>query len=194
MSTLKNYSRKLAQLSLHFGKLPQHISDKEVKKYLAELARKSKTPSLSDFKFSLRYCYRLLGITDKGAGVVCQTQAAQGNPASAAGLAGYIPATAGNHSKQARCRTKTRHLPALQNRDHDTPCRIAQGPRPSGIYQTTVKMLSRMNTNPQNRPEKDMALYCLYPSENNFFLFITRTGKRKTRELLCAKQRIVLTH
>ena len=25
-STLRNYARKIAQLSLHFGKLPQHIS------------------------------------------------------------------------------------------------------------------------------------------------------------------------
>jgi len=67
-STLTNYARKLAQLSLHFGKLPQHISEKEMNKYLAELARKSKTPSLSDFKFAvygLRYCYRLLGMNDK---------------------------------------------------------------------------------------------------------------------------------
>ncbi|MBU0488442.1 MAG: hypothetical protein KKD31_10890 [Bacteroidetes bacterium] len=67
MSTLQSYSRKLAQISLHFGKLPQHISDKEVSKYLAQLARQSKTPSLSDFKFtvfSLRDCYRLLGIGD----------------------------------------------------------------------------------------------------------------------------------
>jgi site-specific recombinase XerD len=66
--TLQNYGRKLAQLSLHFGKLPQHISEKELNKYLAELARKSKAPSLSDFKFAvygLRYCYRLLGMSDK---------------------------------------------------------------------------------------------------------------------------------
>lgn len=68
LSTLKSYSRKLAALSLHFGKLPQNISDKEVNKYLAQLARQSKTPSLSDFKFTvfgLRYCYRLLGMADK---------------------------------------------------------------------------------------------------------------------------------
>ena len=45
--TLKNYARKLAQLSLHFGKLPQHISEKESNRYLAQLARQSKTPSLS---------------------------------------------------------------------------------------------------------------------------------------------------
>ncbi|MCX6233195.1 MAG: phage integrase N-terminal SAM-like domain-containing protein [Bacteroidetes bacterium] len=67
-STLNNYARKLAQVSLHFGKLPQHISEKEINRYLASLARKSKTPSLSDFKFAvygLRYCYRLLGMNEK---------------------------------------------------------------------------------------------------------------------------------
>lgn len=42
LSTLKSYSRKLAALSLHFGKLPQNISDKEGNKYLAQLARQSK--------------------------------------------------------------------------------------------------------------------------------------------------------
>ena len=67
-STLSNYARKLAQLSLHFGKLPQHISEKDLNKYLASLARQSKSPSLSNFKFTvygLRYCYRLLGMNDK---------------------------------------------------------------------------------------------------------------------------------
>lgn len=67
-STLSNYARKMAQLSLHFGKLPQHVSEKEMNKYLASLARQSKVPSLSDFKFAvygLRYCYRLLGMNDK---------------------------------------------------------------------------------------------------------------------------------
>ncbi len=37
-------------------------------KYLASVARQSKTPSLSDFKFAvhgLRYCYRLLGMNEK---------------------------------------------------------------------------------------------------------------------------------
>jgi integrase/recombinase XerD len=67
-STLTNYARKLAHLSLHFGKLPQHISEREINRYLASLARKSRTPSLSDFKFTvygLRYCYRLLGMNEK---------------------------------------------------------------------------------------------------------------------------------
>jgi integrase/recombinase XerD len=68
MSTLNNYGRKVAQLCLHFGKLPQYISEKEMNKYLASIARQSKAPSLSDFKFAvygLRYCYRLLGMNDK---------------------------------------------------------------------------------------------------------------------------------
>ena len=67
-TTFKHYSQKLAQLSLHFGKLPQHISEDELNKYMASLIRQSKSPSLSNFKFivfSLRYCYRLLGINDK---------------------------------------------------------------------------------------------------------------------------------
>jgi integrase/recombinase XerD len=67
-STLTNYGRKVAQICLHYGKLPQDISEKEVNRYLASIARNSKTPSLSDFKFyvhGLRYCYRLLGMNDK---------------------------------------------------------------------------------------------------------------------------------
>lgn len=67
-STLTNYARKLAQVSLHFSKLPQHITEKEINRYLVALARKSKTPSLSDFKFTvfgLRYCYHLLGMNEK---------------------------------------------------------------------------------------------------------------------------------
>jgi hypothetical protein len=67
-STLKNYARKLAHLNLDFGKLPQYIEEKELNKYLASIARQNKTPSLSDFKFSvygLRYYYRLLGINEK---------------------------------------------------------------------------------------------------------------------------------
>jgi integrase/recombinase XerD len=67
-STLSSYGRKMAQLSLHFGKLPQHIEEKELNKYLAQLARQSKTPSLTDFKhmvYGIRYCYRMLGLADK---------------------------------------------------------------------------------------------------------------------------------
>jgi hypothetical protein len=67
-ATFKHYAQKLAQLSLHFGKLPQHISEEELNKYMASLIRQSKSPSLSDFRFivfGLRFCYRLLGMNDK---------------------------------------------------------------------------------------------------------------------------------
>jgi site-specific recombinase XerD len=67
-STLYYYSRKIAQLCLHFGKLPQNINEKELNKYLASMARQSKSPSLSEFKhavYGIRYCYRLLGLQDK---------------------------------------------------------------------------------------------------------------------------------
>jgi len=66
-STLSNYARKQTHLSLHFRKLPR-ISARRDHKYLVALARKSKTPSLSDFKFTiygLRYCYRMLGMPVK---------------------------------------------------------------------------------------------------------------------------------
>lgn len=67
-STLSNYARKLAHISLHFKKLPQQISEKEINRYLASLARNSRIPSLSDFKFTiygLRYCYQMLGMKEK---------------------------------------------------------------------------------------------------------------------------------
>ena len=67
-TTFKHYTQKLAQLSLHFGKLPQHISEEELNKYMASLIRQSKSPSLSEFKFivyGLRSCYRLLNMDDK---------------------------------------------------------------------------------------------------------------------------------
>jgi site-specific recombinase XerD len=67
-STLSNYIRKLAHLSLKFGKLPQQIPEKDINGYLASLARGSKSPSLSIFKhtiYGLRYCYHMLGMNEK---------------------------------------------------------------------------------------------------------------------------------
>jgi hypothetical protein len=67
-SALKNYSRKVAEVCLHFDKLPQDISEKDLNKYLADLARQSKAPSLTNFKFTvygLRHFYRLLGLTNR---------------------------------------------------------------------------------------------------------------------------------
>jgi len=63
-STLENYIRRIAQISLHFGKLPQQISDDEINEYLTSLALSSKTPSRSNFKhavYGLRYYFRLTG-------------------------------------------------------------------------------------------------------------------------------------
>jgi len=67
-STLTNYGRKIAQISLYFGKLPEEVPEKEINHYLASLARKSTNPSLSTFKFmvyGLRYYFRMIGKNDK---------------------------------------------------------------------------------------------------------------------------------
>ena len=59
-STLSNYARKIAHICLHYRRLPQDISEKEINRYLADLARRSKTPSLIQFKhtiYGLRYCH-----------------------------------------------------------------------------------------------------------------------------------------
>lgn len=67
-SALVNYSRKVAEVCLHFNRLPQQISEKDLNKYLADLARQSKSPSLSNFKFTvygLRHFYRLLGLKER---------------------------------------------------------------------------------------------------------------------------------
>lgn len=66
-SVLRNYSRNVAGVCLHFNRLPQDISEKDLNIYLADLAR-SNSPSLSNFKFTvygLRYFYRLLGLKDR---------------------------------------------------------------------------------------------------------------------------------
>jgi len=63
-STLNNYIRRIASISLHFGKLPELISDDEINEYLTSLALNPKTPSRSNFKhavYGLRYYFRLIG-------------------------------------------------------------------------------------------------------------------------------------
>lgn len=67
-SALVNYSRRVAEVCLHFDRLPQQISEKDLNKYLADLARESTSPGLSNFKFTvygLRHFYRLLGLKDR---------------------------------------------------------------------------------------------------------------------------------
>jgi integrase/recombinase XerD len=64
-STLENYTRRIAQVSLHFGHLPQHIAEEEINEYLAALASNPKSPSRSIFKhavYGLRFYYRHIGL------------------------------------------------------------------------------------------------------------------------------------
>lgn len=63
-STFTNYLRRIAIISLHFDKLPEDISDDELKDYLTGLALGSKSPSRSSFKhmvYGLRYYFRQIG-------------------------------------------------------------------------------------------------------------------------------------
>lgn len=63
-STLENYIRRIAQISLHFSRLPEQVSDDEINEYLSSLALSAKSPSRSNFKhavYGLRYYFRLLG-------------------------------------------------------------------------------------------------------------------------------------
>ena len=70
-STLKNYIQKIARISLHFGVLPELLSDDEINEYLTSLALDPKSPSRSSFKhavYGLRYYFRLkpyLGLAEK---------------------------------------------------------------------------------------------------------------------------------
>ena len=63
-STLDNYIRRIAQISLHFGRLPEWVMDEEINEYLTGLALSAKSPSRSSFKhavYGLRYYFRLIG-------------------------------------------------------------------------------------------------------------------------------------
>ena len=67
-STLQNYVRRIALISLHFNQLPENISDDEITEYLTSLALSSKSPSRSSFKhmvYGLRYYYRHLGLNKR---------------------------------------------------------------------------------------------------------------------------------
>lgn len=63
-STLANYIRRIAAVSLHFGRLPEQVSDDEINEYLSSLALNPRSPSRSSFKhavYGLRYYFRLIG-------------------------------------------------------------------------------------------------------------------------------------
>jgi integrase/recombinase XerD len=63
-STFKNYSCKLAEISLYYQKTIHKITENEVKNYLAILLTEPKSPSQSSFKhmiYGLRYYYKMIG-------------------------------------------------------------------------------------------------------------------------------------
>ncbi len=63
-STFHNYLRRIALISLHFDRLPENISDDEIREYLTGLALDPKSPSRSSFKhmvYGLRYYFRHIG-------------------------------------------------------------------------------------------------------------------------------------
>lgn len=71
-STLNNYIRRIATITLHFGKLPEQISDDEINEYLCTLALNPKSPSRSNFKhavYGLRYYFRLIGHNKRAIGL-----------------------------------------------------------------------------------------------------------------------------
>lgn len=67
-STLNNYIRRIATISLHFGQLPEQICDDDINQYLTTLALNPKSPSRSNFKhavYGLRYYFRLMGFNKR---------------------------------------------------------------------------------------------------------------------------------
>ncbi len=49
-STLQNYIRRIALFVIHFGRMPDQISEDEINEYLVSLARDPRSPSRSSFK------------------------------------------------------------------------------------------------------------------------------------------------
>ena len=67
-STFENYIHRIAQVSLHFNRLPEEISADDLNEFLASLAVSAVSPSRSAFKHSvygLRYYYRYVGLLDR---------------------------------------------------------------------------------------------------------------------------------
>ena len=63
--TFDNYSRHVAAIALHFGKIPTELDPEEVKDYLFELQQRSKTPSQTYFKhtvYGLRFLLKAEGL------------------------------------------------------------------------------------------------------------------------------------
>jgi integrase/recombinase XerD len=68
LSTLKNYSRHIAQIALYYNQLPTELDEDQVRDYLWMLQKKTHKPSKSSFKhavYGLRLLYRLTGRDDR---------------------------------------------------------------------------------------------------------------------------------
>ncbi|MDZ7846954.1 MAG: phage integrase N-terminal SAM-like domain-containing protein [Owenweeksia sp.] len=66
-STLTNYGRSIAKISLYFGCTPLVLEDEQINEYLVELNH-SQNPSKSYFKhtvYGLRYVFRLMNRDDR---------------------------------------------------------------------------------------------------------------------------------
>ena len=62
------YGRQLAQMALHFGKIPTEVSIEDVDSYLYFIQKKYPMPSEAYFKhtvYSLRFAYRIFGMRDR---------------------------------------------------------------------------------------------------------------------------------
>ena len=63
-ATFSSYSRKLTDLALYFNKLPEHISEEELREYLTVLIQQAKSNSKTEFKhtvYSMRFYFKMLG-------------------------------------------------------------------------------------------------------------------------------------
>jgi site-specific recombinase XerD len=63
-NTLANYCRKIADISLHFNKLPEFISAQDTQDYLSNLIQSAKGTSQSEFKhtvYGMRYYFKMIG-------------------------------------------------------------------------------------------------------------------------------------
>jgi site-specific recombinase XerD len=68
LSTLKNYSRHIAQIALYYNQLPTELDEDQIRDYLWMLKQKTSAPSKSCFKhavYSLRLLFRLTGRDDR---------------------------------------------------------------------------------------------------------------------------------
>ena len=64
-STYENYSRHIASISLHYGRVPTELDPEQVEEYLFMLQKRSKTPSQTYFKhtvYGLRFLLKMEGL------------------------------------------------------------------------------------------------------------------------------------